>query len=343
MNIAEFTFHSGKTGVIFDTGFSEIFNIYAKEDKIILIDESVYSFYSRSFPNIPMVIIRHGEQSKSLENFSQITHKLIEYNANKSTVLIGIGGGVVCDITGFTASTFMRGMRHSFIPTTLLAMADAAIGGKTALNQDALKNIIGTVKHPEYVLIDTSFIHTLQGIEIKNGFVEIIKSAILSGGEFFDIVRKFDFTNFRQASVNDLIKRSIEFKLNIVQQDEIDSGVRKILNLGHTLGHSIEAAYGLPHGIAVSYGLKFATVLSTHKQLINQEQASFILEPLLNLNIIKKTDFDPVKLMKFIRHDKKGIGNEIDYILLEDIGKPLITKMQINEIQQLTENMRNNW
>ena len=230
---------------------------------VVITDSNVYSIYKDKIknelllnsPNYFLISIQPGESSKSQMVRDELENKIIDLKPSRSTLLIALGGGVVGDLTGFLASTLLRGIRYIQVPTTILAQVDSSIGGKTGINTKHSKNLIGTFYHPKLVLIDTNFLITLNNEEYYNGFAEILKAMLIKSKEGFKVIENNieKIKSRDQDTISDLISRSIKIKNEIVQADPFENGLRKILNFGHTIGHAIEALsnYQIKHGFAV--------------------------------------------------------------------------------------------
>jgi 3-dehydroquinate synthase len=209
---------------------------------VFLIDRNVHKHYESLFEEYDIIIVPPGEHSKSLTLIDELASTLIDMGYQKDSLLVGVGGGVVTDIAGFVSSVFMRGMPFGLIPTTLLAMSDAALGGKNGVNAGGIKNCVGTIRQPEFIAVWPGFLKTLPDIEFHNGMAEIIKHALLEGDEFV----QFLFDNSSEISEKDehilieMIQRSAKLKLSIVEQDKFDNDKRHLLNLGHTIAHALE-------------------------------------------------------------------------------------------------------
>ncbi|HOM04060.1 MAG TPA: 3-dehydroquinate synthase [Candidatus Kapabacteria bacterium] len=330
--LIEIYFKSQKSTIFFET-FEDVAQIYPNTNVILLTDERVHSLYRSKFEQCPTIVVPEGERCKNLETVVSTINKLLEYKADRDTALIGIGGGSVCDLTGFVASVYMRGLRHSFVPTTLLSMVDASIGGKTAINFDEIKNLVGTFKHPEFVVIDTSFLDTLSDKDYSSGIGELIKIAIIADEKFFEVLEKTDLNDRRNINY-DIMFESLRKKSEIVIRDEEDRGVRHLLNFGHTFGHVIERQYKLPHGQAVILGMLIAMKISIEMKELSEEVYNRIYSTLTKYLYFKQ-GMDICKLACGISLDKKRRKNTIDYILLKDIGFPKIVNMRLEDIHQI--------
>ena len=315
----------------------------AGKDIAIVTNEVVAPLYlneiSDLFSNMNVIeyILPDGEQEKKLKTVHKIIDRLMEAGLGRDSTLIALGGGVVGDITGFTASIFMRGINFIQIPTTLLAQVDASVGGKTAVNHKAGKNLIGTFHQPKCVICDSRFLETLKATEISAGLSEIIKYGLIYDKEFFQWLQK----NTQQILSNDpvavahAIQRSCAIKAEIVAQDEKEQSVRALLNFGHTFGHAIEKLTGYgnwTHGDAVAVGMVLAARLSENMSLITPEDVQNIEEALTAANLpILLPSIDPTALLAAMKSDKKAKDRKIQLVLLKKIGEAFLTASYAKE------------
>ena len=318
---------------------------------IVLCDENTYThcypLLCKLIQKTPSyIVIKAGEAFKNIETCSFIWQQLMELNADKSTLLINLGGGVVSDIGGFAASTYKRGISFMNIPTTLLAMVDAALGGKTGVNFNQYKNIIGLIQPSDLVYINTEFLNTLPAEQIENGQVEMLKHALISNEIYTNELVSL-FENKQQISSADILK-SIAVKQDIVNQDLHETGIRKVLNFGHTIGHGIEYAaqkneHSILHGHAVALGMMVALNLSVQKLGFDATKAmeisSFLKKkyPVPNWLLTCKTD-----IIEAIKHDKKNANAQINMVLLKSIGEPVFDiACSLPEIEQVLNLLMN--
>jgi len=298
---------------------------------LYITDAVVYTFYKDYFPIKKTIVIPAGEQFKDLDVINIILKEMIKKNASRKTFLVGIGGGVVTDMTGLVASLYMRGIKFGFVSTTLLGMVDAAIGGKNGVNLDGYKNIIGTFNQPEFIYWHEDFLDTLPKEEMHNGFGEILKYAIGFNKILFDVLYLDDEDYI--ISNKALIKRIIEIcqriKQDIVYIDEKESGPRKKLNLGHTIAHAIEkeTSNRIAHGHAVGLGLHFIAEYSLMNNYIDEAIYSKISEVLEKYGFKKDNELI-AKSLDHIIHDKKANGDMIDLVVLKGIGECNILKIE---------------
>lgn len=299
---------------------------------VVMCDENTFKHCYEPFcalieERVHPVVIKAGEVQKSVSTCEFIWQKLIELKADKDALLLNLGGGVVSDIGGFAAATFKRGISYVNVPTTLLAMVDAASGGKTGINFSHLKNSIGIIQQPELVVIHTPFLNTLPPQHLKNGFAEMLKHALLSGSEAVEELLASDDLETQLNEKN--ILKSLAVKEAIVAQDPSEKGLRKILNFGHTVGHAIEFAaldkgHEILHGEAVALGMIAALKLSVLKLNFNMNDAESIIKFIRNNYPTAawiKDNYNTI--LEAIVQDKKNSNQEIKLVLLEEVGKPV--------------------
>ena len=279
--------------------------------------------------------IHCGEDFKTFESCTKIWKELLSQEADRHSLLINLGGGVICDMGGFVASIFKRGIQFLNIPTTLLAMVDAAIGGKTGVNVDSLKNQIGSFSFPEAVFVIPEFLKTLGENEIKNGYAEIIKHALIAN---FDLWNKLKANRLDFTSNEDLLAQAIKIKANIVEADPKEQGQRKLLNFGHTVGHAIESwshknNKPLSHGESVAIGIIAESFLSYRKSFISFDELKEICDTVyLYFSPVYIAEDDLEEIIGLMQHDKKNKDGEINFTLLKNIGVGIIDQMVESKI-----------
>lgn len=312
-------------------------------DVLYLIDENVLRIYKNLFSNhFKVISVVSGEKAKSLQNINKIIEKIIALGGNKKTCIIGVGGGVTCDIAGFIASIFMRGVRFGFIPTTLLAITDASLGGKNGVNFNNVKNVLGVINEPDFVFIDYSFLKTLPSQEFVNGFAEIIKHACISSQKLFvdleknlddylQIIKYPEHADFNK--LNSLICDSIKIKLDIVCVDKNEGNIRKNLNYGHTFGHALESKFSIPHGSAISLGMIVSNMISNKLGYITNKDLLRISNLLASYHLpVDVSNYDKKDLMILVQKDKKSSGKTIDFVMLKEIGSGFVESLNIQKI-----------
>lgn len=282
----------------------------------------------------PQIIeIQSGEENKTIDTCKTIWNFLSMHGANRNSLIINLGGGVICDMGGFAAATFKRGINFVNIPTTLLAQVDASAGGKLAVNFNGLKNEIGLFRTPKYVLIDTLFLKTLSTTNMLSGFGEIIKHALIYGISYWETVKKFDILNPDYKKLVQLISKSIFIKSDFVKNDPKEKNIRKSLNFGHTAGHAFETLLNhngqqrISHGAAVAHGMIVELYLSHIKNFFKIDKLNEISEYILDIYGkigVKKVNYQ--QLYDLMLHDKKRDNQNINFTLLEDIGEVTINQ-----------------
>jgi len=271
------------------------------------------------------ITVPAGEKSKSLAQTALLYEQLLTAGFNRGDGVIALGGGVVGDLAGFVASTYMRGIRFIQIPTSLLAQVDSSVGGKTAIDLPAGKNLVGTFYQPDLVLIDPEMLATLAPRHLVEGYAEIVKMAALTGGDFWQLVNQIQDATGILVNAEALITKSIAFKAQIVMADEHEGGQRRILNLGHTIGHAVEAlANGqLMHGEAVSIGLVAIARIFEQKGLSPQGLTDQLTDLLQSVGLPVTSSFlNAPALLERISHDKKNQGQGLHLIYLAQVGQP---------------------
>ncbi|MFA6059225.1 MAG: 3-dehydroquinate synthase [Taibaiella sp.] len=328
-------FTSSATTLYFDASFKILKELAPTEHSFIITDENLMFHYQDEFKPWKVITIPAGEESKSLNILDDIIRQLIALEAGRDAIIIGIGGGVVTDIAGFVAGIYKRGVRCGFVPTSILAMVDAAIGGKNGLDIGEYKNMMGLIKQPEFLLCDYSLLKSLPQEEWINGFAEIIKHACICDAEMFALLERYDIKDFQKdrALLHTLISRNTLLKAGVVQADEWETGERKKLNFGHTLAHAIENVYQLPHGHAVSIGMAFAANLS--KEFLRFDQAKRITDLLEKYKLPVSFPYDRKQALNNMLVDKKREQDSISYILLSEIGKAITHPIAIDEIRKI--------
>jgi 3-dehydroquinate synthase len=329
------TFPSGTVNYIYRTAFADMMKDYDKQHTVIITNEHLARIYDDAFKGYTTLVVPATEGSKDMDTVRTLAAGLLQAEATRRTTIIAVGGGVVTDIAGFVASVYMRGVRFGFVPTTLLGMVDAAIGGKNGVNLGYNKNVLGTINQPAFVLFDTAFLDTLPATEWSNGFAEVIKYACIFDKELFDELGQHDISYYRHnpAALNELIERCARLKTATVVEDEKEAGVRKLLNFGHTAAHAIENLYELPHGKAVAIGMVIACMVSETITGLGADARTRLMALLQRYNLPVKMNIDPRKAMEILRMDKKRHDDKIDYIVLERIGKAAIHALPFTDIE----------
>ena len=305
---------------------------------VVLTQQAIYDLYKPVIEQleeagyrIGTIIVPGDESAKNIKYAEQVWTQMVEMGCDRSSILLALGGGVVGDLGGFVAATYMRGIPFIQVPTTLLAMVDSAIGGKTAVNLSAGKNLVGAIYQPKAVLIDPGFLQTLPRRNVISSLAEAIKYGFIRDKSIFDtFVERFDdlISLEDQGLLSDVIAKSCRIKAQIVSNDQFENGERKLLNYGHTIGHAfetIQAYAGLYHGEAVMYGMKCANYISHKKGLINQDQFETARDVLNRFDLPELGEVTPERVLEIVAHDKKNINGKLSFILIDDIGNGVIT------------------
>lgn len=308
---------------------------------VIITDSNVRHYYEKDFPaGSSLITISTGEGIKTLATVEMILRELIALGADRTSFILGIGGGIVCDITGFAASIYMRGVDFGFVSTTLLSQVDASVGGKNGVNLDSYKNMVGVFCQPKFVICDTSLLKTLPPDEISNGFAEIVKHALIADAAMLDYIE----ANISRALALDseviskLVKESVRLKASVVQQDEKEAGERKKLNFGHTLGHALEKIKPIGHGKAVSIGMVAAALFSEKKGLLARSEYQRIKQILQSLNLpVSFDDFNANTndILDAMTRDKKKDNDRIGFVFLNGTGDSIIQKITFEELSSM--------
>ncbi len=310
---------------------NEAKNLFNLDRKVLVVtDDGVPAEYAKAVAEqckeAYIVTVPQGEGSKGLDTFSTLLSEMLRNGFNRNDCAVAVGGGVVGDLTGFAASCYMRGIDFYNIPTTVLSQVDSSVGGKTGINFDGVKNVVGAFKQPRGVIADINTLSTLPDRQISNGLCEALKMAATFDPELFEIFEK----ETPAEQLEKIIAKSIEIKVKVVEEDEKESGLRRVLNFGHTVGHGIESlGLGYYHGECVALGMIPMCGECVRKRLV----------PILKkLNLPTESNFDIDKAFDAVSHDKKSTSSGINAVFCEKIGTYTVKKVTLNELKKLTEN-----
>lgn len=326
--------------------------VFSKADKIIVLtDEHVWAAQQRYFEeqfdhSFAVFVMPAGEKCKSFENYLAAQTFLLEQKCTRKSLIIAFGGGAVGDLAGFVAATYMRGIPFIQVPTTILAH-DSAVGGKTAINHTLGKNMIGAFYQPQAVLYDTEFLHSLSEKEVRSGMAEVVKHALISDAQWVSELLEGDHvTQLPEELLVNYLAHGVQVKAGIVEQDETEQSVRKYLNLGHTYGHAIEAAAGygrVAHGEAVMIGLVYCLLLSERygkiDHVFTKRFLQFALENGYPFEAVHQFTFE--QLTEYLMKDKKADYGQLQFVLLDTIGKPFVEKIELAECAEIDQQLRN--
>jgi len=329
-----FKFKSVPTDIYFNQSFSQLKKIIDIKQTVVITDENVFASHQQKFKHYNTIVLKAGEAYKTQATIDSVIEQLINFNADRKTFLLGVGGGVVLDITGFVASIYMRGIAVGFVPTTLLSLVDASIGGKNGINFGHAKNMVGSFKQPQFIFHDISFLTSLHRTEWQQGFAEIIKHACIADEKLFNQLQQhnIDYYKKNKKELLQLIQQNVTIKANIVLKDEHEKSVRKKLNFGHTIGHAIEMQYEVTHGHAVAIGITYANEIA--EKLLEFKQKEIVTKLLEQYELPTYSSFNKNKIISLIKMDKKKEQQIIHFILLQKIGKAIIQPISFPTLEQ---------
>jgi 3-dehydroquinate synthase len=333
----------GRESVIFvGNKWRDLTRMIPLKNVVIITDDNIRKLYGSSFPEFPVISIKPGEDSKRLKVIEELSENLLDLGIDRTGFVLAIGGGVVCDIAGFLASIFMRGIRVAYVSTSLLSQVDASTGGKNGVNLGNTKNVLGCFTQPEFVICDTSMLLTLPGEEFLSGIAELIKTAVIKDEELFRLIENNTKRIIDRDThlLSDLVARSVEIKAAVVTEDEKETGLRRILNFGHTYGHAIEMYTSVRHGFAVASGMELAVGFSFRKGMINEKERGRIIRLLNDFGLIVKHSIPDDLIRSFIMHDKKKSGSDIHFVFLSGIGRPVVQQIPVEEVVSFYNEIR---
>lgn len=327
-------FSSSSTQFYFAGGIRLLRELADPRDTIVITDRNVYEAHNRRLKPWRVIVLDPGEQHKTQATADRIIGQLMDMEADRKTVLVGIGGGVVTDITGYVASVYMRGIRFGFLPTSLLALVDASIGGKNGVDVGVYKNLVGVIRQPDFILHDMVFLRSLPEAEWINGFAEIIKHACIRDLAMFRELEQQTLAHFRrrQTAICELVQRNALLKAKVVQADETEQGERRLLNFGHTLGHALENEYQLMHGEAVAIGMGFAAQLS--KALLGFREPDRVVRLIERYGLPASLSFDRDRAVERLTMDKKRERSTMNYVLLNRIGRGQVVPIPMTALSE---------
>ena len=315
--------------------FAAIDKMVDKANAFYITDENVYALHEKKFAGKKTIIIPSGEEHKQQATVNFIIDALLNFGATRQSVLIGVGGGVVTDMVGYVAGIYMRGVAVGFVPTTILAMVDASIGGKNGIDVGLYKNMVGLIRQPSFLLYDLDFLKTLPTHQWENGFAEIIKHAAIKDAAMMKNLASHDLAYYQKnkKALQILIEKNVRIKIKVVQQDEFEKGDRKLLNFGHTLGHAIENEHALLHGHAISIGMVYAAKISQVLQGFND--TGLLIDTLKKYGLPTSMHFNIEDAMQVMQKDKKKANAGMQYVLLQKMGKAVYETVPMKSLEKL--------
>jgi 3-dehydroquinate synthase len=323
----------------FDGSLKKLSDLADKKNSVIITDDNVFAAHKAKLKGWNVISLKPGEEYKVQATVDAVIETLIGMQADRKTTLVGVGGGVITDLTGYVASIYMRGVNFGFVPTSLLAMVDASIGGKNGIDVGEYKNMVGVIRQPSFLLYDISLLQSLPQASWSDGFAEIIKHACILDAKSFSVLEKEDLASIQkdQELLSYLIHRNALLKTGVVKKDEFEKGNRKLLNFGHTLGHAIETQYELSHGQAVSLGMVYACRLS--EKILGFSHTERVTELLERFGLPVAASFRMDKVLNILKMDKKRVSGRMDYILLEKIGKGVVHPIELPKLEQMLKKL----
>ena len=330
-----YKFSDSSTEFYFAHGISHLRKITDQKNTILITDENVFTNHSKWFKGWNTIVLRPGEEFKVQATVDSVIGQLISMEADRKTTLVGIGGGVITDITGYVASIYMRGLRFGFIPTSLLALVDASIGGKNGVDVGVYKNMIGVIRQPAFILHDMALLNTLPRAEWQNGFAEIIKHACIKNAAMFRELEGMTLTKYQKdkTAISRLVQLNASIKAKVVQRDEFEKNERRLLNFGHTLGHALENQYELMHGQAVAIGITYACHIS--EQLTGFKETDRVVKLIEQYGLPTYSIFDKQKVFEVLKMDKKRDRKEMNYVVLEKIGRGAVKTIPLKQLETI--------
>jgi len=313
---------------------------------VVFSQDGIFRLYGNEFLhdlkaagfNVNTILLPDGEKDKSLSVLDDVYSQLIEMGCDRSSTFLALGGGVVGDVAGFIAATFMRGVDYIQIPTTLLAMVDSSIGGKTGLNLPAGKNLVGAIWQPKAVVTDPKLLESLPEREISSAMGEVVKYGASLDRDLFYLISS-NLEDLLKLTIPELlmevIGRCAKLKADVVAEDEREGDRRRILNFGHTIGHALETHFGfdnLRHGEAIAYGMLAAGRISIEELRFKKENFELLQEIIGKLSLPALPEFEPEEILQIMQRDKKVKDGKIHFVLLEEIGKAVI----VNDVEKKT-------
>jgi 3-dehydroquinate synthase len=339
MITASYMIMGNRVKYYFEQSIKGVDSFSKRELTVIITDQNVFNTYTDFLKDRKVIIVPAGEDSKSFAVIESVIEQLTQMQVNKDYLLVGMGGGVVTDITGFVASIYMRGISFAFLPTSLLAMVDAALGGKNGINYGSYKNIIGTIQQPKWIIFDRTMLYTLPQAEWTNAFAEIIKYGVILDERLFRLLQQHSLEEFQDKHylTSKLLYICTHIKTLLVEEDVLDKGNRRLFNFGHTAGHAIEKLEHIPHGFAIAKGMHIALKISEEINNFSSAEKEEVLALLDKFNLPTTLHASKAEVLALINMDKKRATDAIHYVLANKIGVGSIVPISMQQLQDLFE------
>jgi 3-dehydroquinate synthase len=341
MRSIELQVDGGTSRIVLGLPISSVPDLCQGKKITVITDGNVYALHGDRFPECSTIKIGTGEKEKTLDTVHRIYETFLSLELDRSSFVVGVGGGIVCDIAGFAASTYLRGLPFGFVPTTLLAQVDAGVGGKNGVNLQGYKNLIGTFNQPQFVLCDFRLLKTLPEAEVKNGLAEVIKHALIGDRDLFSRLGKEreNILSLQEDTIEEIIHASLKVKVDIVSRDEKEGAERRKLNFGHTFGHAVEKTMGLSHGESVSIGMVMEAKLSMSKGLLTVHDVQTIKDILEGYGLPTAATLDRESVIDAVGKDKKRENRDIHCVLLDGIGASRIERLKLQELAEAFDDL----
>jgi 3-dehydroquinate synthase len=325
---------TGSSRILVGGSLRELDQYFETKQRIIVTDANVRRHWGALLKAHAVLEVGLGEQSKTLETVARLYDGFLEAGADRATFIVAVGGGIVCDIAGFAATTYLRGLRFGFVPSTLLAQVDASVGGKNGVNLHGYKNLVGAIRQPELVVCDFELLRTLPEPEVRCGLAEVVKVAAIADAELFGFLEDnaSRLLKLQPDVLGRAVHDAIRIKRDIVASDETEQGPRALLNFGHTFGHAIEKTLGLPHGEAVSVGMVMANDIAAARGLLTAGEAERVERLLARLGLPTRVSLNGADVLDALGKDKKRFGHRINAILLDRVGHATICPIAVEEL-----------
>ena len=331
---------AGRSRVVVGRTVEELPRLLPQGRVIVLTDRNVARCRPELFEDCDPICMEPGEEHKTLQTVEEVCRELIRRGADRTTFLLGVGGGIVTDVTGFVASVYMRGVPFGFVSTTLLGCVDASVGGKNGVNYEGYKNMVGTFNQPDFVLCDPAMLDTLPEREFRAGLAEIVKAGLIADRELFGLFESHSLEEFRRdrALLGEAVMRAVKVKAHIVERDERESDERRKLNLGHTFAHAIEkCSRDFLHGEAVAIGTVMIARLSERLGTVTAEEAARVRSVFERMGLPVATGIELPRLIAALKHDKKKEARSVAFVLMRGIGDCEIRPMTFDEIDRTAD------